>query len=345
METSGIDVQVDISIVVPVYRSEGCIEALISAIREALQPAHIKYQVVLVNDCSPDGSWQVIERLCNIDPRVIGVDLRRNFGQDNAIMTGLRVASGRYIAIMDDDLQHHPRDLVAMLNEAEKGFDVVYADFSTRHHSLWKKAGSWFNGKVAELVIDKPKDVYLSPYKLIRSDVVDQVCEYDGPDPYVDGLIFQVTSRITSVPAEHFPRYAGRSTYTFWKSVRVWARLAFSFSAKPLRLVTFFGIAIAILGLLVAVAVALYRYYVPEDFPKYAVGWASLMVATLLVGGIELVFLGMLGEYAGRTFLKVGKKPQTSVRAVLNSGSAAYIFSHQRTSASGTRSIDHQPDL
>src|SRR5262245_13511750 len=245
MRTRDDSFQPDLSIVVPVYRSEDCLEALIAAIGEALEPAGRDYEVVLVNDYSPDHSWPVIESICRSNPNVVGVDLRRNFGQDNAIMTGLRLARGRYVAIMDDDLQHHPRDLPALLSKIEEGFDVVYADFRVKRQKLWKNLGSWFNGKIAERVIDKPQHVYLSPYKIISREVTDLICEYDGPDPYVDGLLFQVTARITQIPVEHHKRYAGRSTYTFWKSVKVWARLAVSFSARPLRLVSWFGFVIA----------------------------------------------------------------------------------------------------
>ena len=308
--------EVDLSVVVPVYRSEPCLEALVKAIDAALSDR--TYEVVLVNDYSPDGSWRVIESICETNRNVIGVDLRRNFGQDNAILTGLRMARGKYIAIMDDDLQHNPADLPALVNEIEQGADVVYGDFRTKHQRLWKNLGSWFNGKVAEWVISKPKDIYLSPYKVIRKEVAELICEYDGPAPYIDGLLFQVTSRMSHIPVEHRLRYAGASSYTFWKSVRVWGRLAFSFSVAPLRLVTWFGFTFAALGLLLAAGVISYRLMYPQDFSQNAVGWASLMVALLLVGGIQMIFFGILGEYAGRMFLKVSNKPQTAVRAILN---------------------------
>jgi undecaprenyl-phosphate 4-deoxy-4-formamido-L-arabinose transferase len=311
--------QLDLSIVIPVYRSEDCLEALVAAIAEALTPTGRDYEVVLVNDFSPDNSWAVIESICARNPNVIGVDLRRNFGQDNAIITGLRLARGKYVAVMDDDLQHHPADLPLLLAKIEEGFDVVFAEFRAKHQKLWKNVGSWFNGKFAEWVINKPRDVYLSPYKIIRGEVAEMICGYDGPDPYIDGLLFQVTARITQIPVDHHPRYAGRSTYTFWKSLRVWARLAVSFSAKPLRLVTWFGLLFAVFGLVLAVAVVVYRLRWPEDFSKETAGWASLMVALLVVSGIQLIFFGVLGEYTGRTFLNVNRKPQSAIREVLNS--------------------------
>jgi glycosyltransferase involved in cell wall biosynthesis len=335
----------DLSVVIPVYRSQDCLPALISAIEQALVPAGRQYEVVFVNDGSPDESWKVIRALCQAHANIIGIDLRRNFGQDNAILTGLRFARGRFIAVMDDDLQHHPRDLPALLNKIEEGYDLVYADFRIKRQKAWKNLGSWFNGKMAEWVINKPKEIYLSPYKVIDKEVADMICKYDGPNPYVDGLLFQVTSRITQVAVEHHRRFAGRSTYTFWGSVRVWARMAFSFSVGPLRLVTWCGFIFAFLGLVLALVVIGYRLFFPEDFPQAAVGWASLMVALLLVGGIQMVFFGVLGEYAGQTYLRVNNKPQAAIREVLNSGLPEQSYPGRPKLAQQEVSLGNQSDL
>ncbi len=314
--TSATDL--DISIVVPVYRSEACLEELIQAISKALSTQGYSYEVVLINDFSPDRSWAVIESLCRSHPNVVGVDLRRNFGQDNAIMTGLRLARGQYIIIMDDDLQHHPKEIPTLIEKAKEGYDVVYADFRKKRQRLWKNFGSWVNGRIAEWVLYKPKTIYLSPYKVIHREIVDLICDYSGPHPYVDGLILQITSRVTQVEVQHQSRHAGPGNYSFWRSVGVTARLAFSFSVKPLRLVTWFGLVLAILGLLSAVTVALYRILFPDDFPPASVGWASLMVTFLFITGVQMFFFGILGEYSGRTYLNVNNKPQTSIRKVLN---------------------------
>jgi undecaprenyl-phosphate 4-deoxy-4-formamido-L-arabinose transferase len=311
----------ELSVVVPVYRSQDCLVALVEAVGKALAPTGLSYEVVLVNDCSPDRSWQVIEGLCQAHPHVRGVDLRRNFGQDNAILTGFRFARGNYFVVMDDDLQHDPADIPRLLDKLLRdNADVVYANFRAKKQKLWKNLGSWFNGKVAEWVIDKPKGIYLSPFKIIRREVAELLGNYDGPDPYVDGLLFQVTSRITQVPAEHHPRVAGSSNFSLLKSIKVWSRLAFSFSVRPLRLVAWFGLFFAALGALLTLWVVGYRLLFPEDFPEAAVGWASLMVAILVMGGIQMFFFGILGEYAGRTYLRVNNKPQTAVREVLNPG-------------------------
>jgi undecaprenyl-phosphate 4-deoxy-4-formamido-L-arabinose transferase len=313
----------ELSVVVPVYRSEDCLHPLIEAIEQAVAPPGLTYEVVLVNDCSPDRSWNVIEELCRKHGNIRGVDLRRNFGQDNAIMTGLRFARGGYIVIMDDDLQHDPRDIPALLHQLQdERADVVYADFRTKRQKWWKNLGSWFNGKVAEWVINKPTHVYLSPYKIITREVAELICKYDGPDPYIDGLLFQVTSRITHLPVEHHLRHAGTSNYTLMKSIKVWGRLAISFSVQPLRLVTWCGFLFALVGVVSALLVIGYRLLYPEDFPEAAMGWASLAVMQLIVAGVQMVFFGVLGEYAGRTYLTVNHKPQAAIRAVLNEPAA-----------------------
>jgi len=312
--------RLDLSIVVPVYRSEDCLEELVAVINEELRRLALDYEVILVNDGSADRSWSVVESLCRSNPHVIGVDLRRNFGQDNAILTGMRVARGRAVAVMDDDLQHDPNDLPALLARLDRGADVVYSEFRVKHQAAWKNLGSWFNGKVAEWLLEKPKGIYLSPYKVIRREVAELICRYDGPEPYVDGLLFQVTSRFDQVPVEHHPRYHGRSNYSFARSVAVWARLAANFSVRPLRLVTWCGL----LGGLLAVIVVSYRLLYPQDFETAVAGWASLMVTQLVIGGARMIFLGILGEYVGRMHTAVaGRKPQATIREVLNPNDAA----------------------
>ena len=309
-----------LSIVVPVYRSEDCIEPLVEAIHSALSQEQLSYEVVLVNDGSPDESWVAIERATQTHREVVGIDLRRNYGQDNAIMAGLRVVRGGFVVIMDDDLQHDPKDIPAMVAKAVDGFDVVYGRFRHRQHKTWKRLGSWAHGKLADWVIEKPAAVYMSPFKVLRREVVELICEYDGPFPYVDGLLFQVTNRITQIDVEHHPRHAGESTYSFFNSVRVTLNLFVGFSVRPLRLVTAIGTFFAVLGLMLAAGVLIYRLVAPSDFPAEAVGWASLMIAILVIGGAQMIFFGVLGEYSGRTYLNVNRKPQSAIRTLLTGG-------------------------
>ena len=313
-----------LSIVVPVYRSRDCLEPLVLAIEQAMSHASGAFEIILVNDNSPDDSWSRIEQLSHAHPSIIGVDLRKNFGQDSAILTGLGIARGKYVAIMDDDLQHDPNDLPRLVGALEQhNADVVYANFSAKkRQALWKNLGSAFNDRFARWVISKPKGIYLSPYKVIRGSVAKTICTYEGRQAYVDGLLFQVTSRITQIPAEHHERVAGTSNYTFWKSVRVWSHLAFSFSTAPLRLVTILGLTSACAGILMAALVTVYRIQSPQDFTRSDVGWASLMVAVLIIGGAQMFFFGVLGEYVGRTYITASRTPQTSIAAIV--GTAAH---------------------
>jgi undecaprenyl-phosphate 4-deoxy-4-formamido-L-arabinose transferase len=304
----------DISVVVPVYRSEGSLPALAAAVDKALSAAKLSYELILVNDGSPDRSWLIIKQLATRYPTVVGFCHRRNFGQDNAILTGIRNASGRAVIIMDDDLQHSPDDIPKLYEEMNRsGADVVYAHFIEKKQRAWKRVGSWINGKFAEWLIDKPAKIYMSPFKIIRGEVAELIAAFDGPFPYVDSLLFQVTNRFSFIQTKHYPRLAGSSTYTLMRSLGVWSRLVFSFSVKPLRLVSWVGIAALIISSVAALLIIVARLAYPEDYGNSAVGWASLAVMVLVIGGLQMLFLGILGEYVGRTHININRKPQAVV--------------------------------
>jgi len=302
-----------LSIVVPVYGSEHCLAELASRIGQVCREHALSHELVLVYDCSPDRSWDVIESIVREDPAVVGVRLRKNFGQDNAIMAGMNVACGSAIVVMDDDLQHDPGDIPALYAKLREGYDLVYAKYRRTHQKSWKNLGSWFNGKVAEVVIGKPPEIDLSPYKIILAEVVSTLIEYRGAYPYVDGLLFRTTANIAQITVQHHPRYRGESNYTFWKSVAVWARLATNFSVVPLRIATVLGVAVAGGGFCLAAGFLIYRLGNP-DIGTSAIGWASLIVSILVLGGFQLMTLGMLGEYVGRTHLNVNRGPQYVIR-------------------------------
>jgi len=303
----------NISVVIPVYNSEDCLNELVKKLTEVLDNLGKIYEIVLVNDCSPDNSWSKIVELCKIYDKLKGINLRRNFGQDCAIMAGLNNSSGEYVIIMDDDLQHDPKDIPTLLGRLEKGYDVCYALFESKKQSWFKNFGSWFNGKVAEIVIKKPKEVYLSPYKAIKRGVIDEIIKYDGPYPYVDGLIFRVTRNITQVKVEHHERYAGKGNYNLIKSIRVWLRLATNFSVFPLRVAMVWGFIASGIGFLLAL------YFIIQHIinGQAPMGWASMIVTVLFLGGVQLVAIGTIGEYIGRLFIYYSKEPQFVVREIV----------------------------
>ena len=301
---------VEVSVITPVYNSEDCLDELARRLTDVLDNSGKTYEIVLVNDCSPDNSWKKITELCETYDRLKGINLRRNFGQDSAIMAGLNYSSGESAIIMDDDLQHDPADIPSLLSGLEKGYDVCYARFNSKKQSWFKNFGSWFNDKVANLILKKPKEVYLSPYKAIKREVIDEIIKYDGPYPYVDGLLFRITRNITQVTVEHHERYAGEGNYNLRRSIRVWLKLATSFSVTPLRIATFLGFISSSIGFILALSFIVW-HFVGVAAPT---GWASLIVVVLFLGGIQLVTIGIIGEYVGRLFLHYSKEPQFIVK-------------------------------
>jgi len=301
-----------LSIVVPVYKSADCLSELARRVQQDIGSHFDTYELILVNDDSPDASWDFILSLADQYAFITGVNLRRNVGQDNAIMAGLHYARGEVVVIMDDDLQHDPSDIPSLWNEIQKGYDVVYAHFTKKEQALWKNVGSWFNDRVAMLVLGKPKRIYMSPYKAIRHDVVEEMLKYDGPYSYVDGLIFTITSNIGQIPATHHPRFAGASNYNVLKSIGVWLKLATGFSVFPLRLVTVTGGIISLFSFLMA-TLFIIEALVSERMPE---GWPSLIVTLFFLGGIQLMGIGVVGEYIGRIFITQNKRPQFTVKEV-----------------------------
>ncbi len=303
---------IGLSVVVPVYNGEATVALLVAAL-EALAPAG-GIEIVLVNDGSPDKSAEICRALVGT-ARVplVYVEHSRNFGEHNAVMTGLRVARGGHVITMDDDLQNPPEEVLKLYDHARLGgWDVVYTRYVVKEHAGWRNLGSRFANHVADLLLDKPKGLYLSSFRCMSAMAVRAVTRYHGPYPYIDGLLMQVTQRIDSIAVRHLPRAEGRSNYTLKRLVRLWLNLATSFSLFPLRLATIAGAIMAMLGTLGAIATileALTRRNTPS-------GWASTMTVILLVSGVQSMILGVLGEYVGRTFLSANNKPQGNVRLI-----------------------------
>jgi undecaprenyl-phosphate 4-deoxy-4-formamido-L-arabinose transferase len=279
---------VDLSVVVPVYNSAECLPELAQRVRLAVADAFPRFELILVDDCSPGDSW-------------------------DAIMAGLHQARGESVVIMDDDLQHDPEDIPRLCAELRSGFDVAFARFGAKRQVWWKNLGSWFTDRVATVLLGKPKHIYLSPYKALDRNVVQELVKYTGPFSYVDGLILTVTSNITQIEARHQSRFAGDSNYNLVRSIRVWLKLATSFSLVPLRIATVTGMIIAVASFLMAiyfVIEALFLARAPE-------GWPSLIVAVFFLGGVQLMGIGAVGEYIGRIFITLNKRPQFTIRDVV----------------------------
>ena len=306
---------VGLSVVIPVYRGAATIGRLVEAL-SALRPEG-GIEIVLVNDGSPDTSGEVCRELVrSATVPITFVEHARNFGEHNAVMTGFRHARGAYVINMDDDLQNPPEEVVRLYDHARLGgWDVVYTTYARKEHEGWRNLGSRFANRVADALLDKPRGLYLSSFRCCSALVVREVTKYGGPYPYIDGLIMQVTQRITTLEVKHFARAEGQSNYTMRRLVRLWLNLATSFSLLPLRLAMFAGAAMGVLGLLLALFVIIEAMFI--ETPS---GWASTMTVMLLIAGVQFLILGVMGEYLGRAFLSANGKPQGVVRVVEQGG-------------------------
>ncbi|RKK01848.1 glycosyltransferase [Pseudoroseomonas wenyumeiae] len=305
---------IGLSIVVPVYRGAATVGRLVAALSDLRPEGGI--EIVLVNDGSPDNSAEVCRALAaSATVPLVYVEHARNFGEHNAVMTGLRRARGRYVITMDDDLQNPPEEVLKLYDHARLGnWDVVYTRYAEKRHEGWRNLGSRFANWVADQLMDKPKGLYLSSFRCMSALVVREVTKYTGPYPYIDGLIMQVTQRIDSIVVLHLARVEGRSNYTLRRLVRLWLNLATNFSLMPLRLAMFAGAAMGILGVIGAIFTIIEA--MTKETPS---GWASVMTITLLVAGVQFLILGVMGEYLGRAFLSANGKPQGVVRDVVAS--------------------------
>ncbi|MFC7435032.1 glycosyltransferase family 2 protein [Hydrogenophaga bisanensis] len=299
-----------VSIVIPVYNGASTIGRLVDTLHEQLSHLY-ELDVVLVNDASPrDNSAEVCEALARQHTWITFLDLSRNYGEHNAVMAGLNHCRGDVAVIIDDDFQNPPSEVIKLINEIEKGYDVVFSRYEKKQHHFLRNLGSRFNNLVASWLINKPSDLYLSSFKIINRFVIDQVTSYQGPYPYLDGLILRVTRRYSQVTLQHLPRAEGESNYTLRKLVSLWMNMAFNFSIMPLRLIGMVGLFMAALSALGAL------YVVVEKVrnPALPIGWASIEISLLVLASLFLVTLGFVGEYVGRVFMMVNRLPQFTVR-------------------------------
>ena len=297
-----------LSVVIPVYNSSEILTALHARLTKVLRESGAEYEVVLVDDDSPDASWATLRQLAAQDDRVVAVHLRRNAGYDNALLAGMGKTRHAVVVVMDDDLQHAPEDIPTLVRKLAEGYDVVYAGFRKKQQSALKNLGSWVNGKLAEVVLQKPRGLYLSPFKALRREIAEEIVKYTGPYPYVDGLIFRTTSSFAQVDVVHHPRASGRGHHGFIRSLGILVNFLTTFSLLPLRLATLGGLAISVLALATAFALALARIFL--GFGLDAPGWASLVLVTVVLGGLQLMAIGIVGEYVGRSYSNLSGRPQ-----------------------------------
>jgi undecaprenyl-phosphate 4-deoxy-4-formamido-L-arabinose transferase len=307
--------RVALSVVIPVYRSESTLAALTQRLLAVLDRLDLSHEVVFVEDGSPDRSWPVLRELQAAHPdRIVAVQLMRNFGQHNALMCGLRHASGDLVVTMDDDLQNPPEEIPKLLAAIRAGgFDLVYGTYGRKKHSGWRNASSSVVNAFYRLTFRT--DVNITSFRILRRQLLECIFSYDLNFTFIDGLLAWNTQRIGSVPVEHHPRAANRSGYNVFKLMSLAFNLFTNFSLVPLQLISFCGLTAAVGGLLVAVYYLSLHLFHRITWP----GYASTIIAILVLGGIQLLSLGIMGEYLGRLHINVNRKPQYVEREVLES--------------------------
>lgn len=316
-----------LSIVIPVYKGAATIGRLVDTVIETLSPQVQLHEIILVNDGSPDNSHEVILEIIERHPKMITyVHLLRNFGEHNAVMCGLNHMTGDVVVIIDDDFQNPPSEILPLVVKLLDGYDVVYSYYEKKKHNVFRNLGSRFNDKVATFLLQKPANLYLSSFKAMSAPLVNVIVQYDGPYPYIDGLILRSTKRIGTQLVEHAEREDGKSSYTLGKLISLWMNMFTGFSIVPLRVATYLGFFFAGLSILLTFYFILVRIRGPIFFDhELPDGWATIVVLITFFTGMQLTIFGILGEYLGRLFLTVNKTPQFLIRE-------SYIKQNEKTS-------------
>ena len=308
-----------VSFVIPCYRSELTLPKVVKEIRESVQNLrqqgkNYDYEIILVNDCSPDDTFSVIKDFCMEDRKIKGVNLSKNFGQHAALMAGFHQVKGDIVICLDDDGQTPADEAGKLLEGIEKGSDVVYAKYEHKKHSVFRNFGSKVNEEMARIMLGKPKNLYVSSYFAAKRFVVEEMKKYTNAYPYVIGLVLRTTKRISNVTVCHREREMGTSGYTFGKLIGLWFNGFTAFSVKPLRLATLVGCACSAMGFIYGIYTVIKKLV----NPNVPMGFSSLMAAIVFLGGMTMVMLGLVGEYIGRMYISMNNAPQFVIRETIN---------------------------
>ena len=311
------------SVVIPCYRSDQTIRKVVEMTMEQFAAMGIlEYEFVLVDDHSPDqgATVRVLRELVKDYECVRAIELAKNSGQHNAVMAGLNYAKGDIIIAMDDDMQTHPSQLPIILSELEKGYDIVYGYYPHKKHSRFRNIGSYLNYATTRFLLKKPKEMKTSSFWAIRRFVRDYAILYQSEYTHLQGVFLRITRNVSCVPIKHFEREVGTSNYTLGKLIKLWSSII-GFSIVPLQIATYCGFGLSLFGLILAVF-AIVRKIIR---PVTAIGWPSMMAAICFFAGVNLLFMGLIGEYIGRIFLGISNNPQFVVRQIDEHGKAPYV--------------------
>ncbi|MDE6750417.1 MAG: glycosyltransferase family 2 protein [Lachnospiraceae bacterium] len=300
-----------VSFVIPCYNSSRTIGKVVEEISSTMgEMEQYDYEIILVNDSSPDDTFEEIKHICDASEKVCGVNLARNFGQHAALMAGFHYVHGDIVVCLDDDGQTPAEEVGKLLVKMEEGFDVVYARYKHKKHSAFRNLGSKLNELMARVMLGKPKDLYLSSYFAAKRFIIDEMVRYTNPYPYVIGLVLRTTKKIANADVNHREREIGTSGYTLGKLFALWFNGFTAFSIIPLRIATVIGALAAVAGFICG-GYTVIRKLVD---PNVIIGFSSIMSAIMFIGGMLMLMLGIIGEYIGRIYISLNNSPQYVVR-------------------------------
>ncbi len=305
----------DISFVIPCYRSEQTIGSVVAEINTVMTEVVKKtYEIILVNDSSPDNTFETIRSLADNSDNIIGINLAKNFGQHAALMAGMRASRGDIVVCLDDDGQTPANEVYKLLDKLDEGYDVCYASYGHKQHNGFRNFGSKVNELMTRIMLGKPKELYISSYFAAKRFIVDDMLRYEQPYAYVIGLVLRATRNIANVPVNHRAREIGNSGYTLKKLLGLWFNGFTAFSIKPLRIATFIGGLTACTGFLYGLYTIIKKLILMDSVQA---GYSATMSVLVFVGGMIMLMLGMIGEYVGRMYICMNNSPQYVIKEVV----------------------------
>lgn len=308
------DAQPDISVVVPVYGCEACLEELVERLHRALRDRTKSIEIIMVDDASPDSSWRRIKELADRHHSVKGIQLSRNFGQHNAIAAGLEASTGARVVVMDCDLQDAPEEIPKLLAASDAGYEIVFARRVSRHDSASKRLTSWLFAKVLAFLTNLPQDHSTANFGVFDRRVIDTLARMPERERCFPFMVRWMGFRSIAVPIEHAPRATGRSSYDFRKRLRLSISIILSYSDKPLRLVVKAGFLISLISLMI-VAASVIQYFKGNT---QVAGYTSIIASIWLLGGATVFCIGVVGLYVGHLFNDAKGRPYYLISRTVN---------------------------
>lgn len=298
-----------ISYVIPCYRSSKTLPNVVDEIKAKMRElSDYEYEIILVNDCSPDDTYEVIKRIAAKNDNVTGISLAKNFGQHSALMAGFHYVTGDITICLDDDGQTPANEADRLIKAVEEGADVAYARYAHKQHSFFRNMGSRINDRMTCIMLGKPKELHISSYFAAKRFVIEEICRYTYAFPYVMGLVLRTTKNIVNVDIDHRNRTVGESGYTIGKLLSLWFNGFTAFSIKPLRIAVGAGALFAAIGFLYGIYTIIKKIFIQP--PELVTGFSALMSAVVFIGGMLMLMLGLAGEYLGRVYISMNNSPQ-----------------------------------